>query len=343
LNDEKSILVGIYSLDRVGGAELYTCDLIRQLKQKDNIAVEFYAMVQGKLADYVSEELQVRYMSKERYDLILVTHNAAVEALYGKGPIIQICHGAILDLEFPSVYADYHVGISKEICDSLDSKGFPNCLVLNGLDLNQKYPIRPPNETLKRVLSLCQSEEANAMLQNACNRLEVEFVSFNKHENPVFNIEQEINKADLVVGIGRSIYDAMACGRPCVVFDSRGYNGNKGDGYLHPELFDTFVRNNCSGRFRNRAYTEEELVLEIQKYNAADGARLRQIAEKQLNVVNTAEALLDTVRCISPETRRKKRYRIVRDRLTRLRTSFRHLRRSFKRKLKQMMGIERAH
>lgn len=324
--------MGIYSLDRVGGAELYTCDLIKQLKQRDDVDVEFFAMVQGRLSDYVRNELGVRHLSKERYDLILTTHNVTVDELYGKGPIVQICHGAILDLELPALRADYHVGISREICDSLDSKGFPNRLVLNGLDLEQKRPVTRPNEQLRKVLSLCQSEEANEMLGNVCNKLGLEFTSFHKHINPNFTIEQEINKTDMVVGIGRSIYDAMACGRPCVVFDARGYNGNKGEGYLHPDLFDTLVQANCSGRFRNQVYTEDDLLLEFKKYKAEDGERLREIAEEKLDVVASADALLNVLDRISKDTIRKKKRRIFK-------AEFKRFRKSFKRGLKKIIGI----
>ncbi|WP_262249599.1 hypothetical protein [Parapedobacter soli] len=331
-NKKMSVLVGIYSLDHVGGAETYTCDLIKQLRSRDEIEVEFFAIKQGRLCDYLRDDLGVPFMRKEKYDLILVTHNVTVEALYGKGPIVQICHGAIMGLEFPSVYADFHVGISKEVCDSLERKGFDSVLVLNGLDLQQKRPERPLNPQLKKVLSLCQSEEANSLLRDVCRRLGVGFTAFNKHKNPTFHIEREINDADLVVGIGRSVYDAMACGRPCIVFDSRDYNGNKGDGYLHPHLFNVFVEANCSGRYRNRHFSEDELIVEFTKYRPGDGERLRAIAEEQLDVAKTTDALLSTLSLISAKTRRKKRYRIFKAR-------FRRLRKAFKRQLKRAIGV----
>jgi len=229
-NKRKSVLIGTYYLNHVGGSQLYTCDLIKALNVRDDIDVEFFAIERGELSAYAEDELGVPFMSKDRYDLVLAGHNVTVEMLNGKGPIVQICHGAILGLEFPSIYADFHVGIFKEVCNSLTKKGFDNILVLNGLDLQQKRPEKPIHPQLKKVLSLCQSEDANAMLWNVCDKLGIEFSSFNKHKNPTFHIEKEINKADMVVGIGRSIYDAMACGRPCIVFDSRDYNGNKGDG-----------------------------------------------------------------------------------------------------------------
>src|SRR3546814_14449481 len=117
-------------------------------------------------------------MSKDRYDLVLASHNVTVETLYKKGPIVQICHGAILGLEFPSIYADFHVGLSKEVCDSLDKKGFENTLILNGLDLQQKRPLKPLNLRLQQVLSLRQHEDANAIRREVCNKLGRKYRSF---------------------------------------------------------------------------------------------------------------------------------------------------------------------
>ena len=334
-NKRKSVLIGTYYLNHVGGSQLYTCDLIKALNVRDDIDVEFFAIERGELSAYAEDELGVPFMSKDRYDLVLAGHNVTVEMLNGKGPIVQICHGAILGLEFPSIYADFHVGIFKEVCNSLTKKGFDNILVLNGLDLQQKRPEKPIHPQLKKVLSLCQSEDANAMLRNVCDKLGIEFSSFNKHKNPTFHIEKEINKADMVVGIGRSIYDAMACGRPCIVFDSRDYNGNKGDGYLHPHLFSAFVEANCSGRYRGKHFSEDELVDEFRKYNPEDGARLRTIAGKQLDVAKTTDALLDAINQMTLKTKRKKQYRIFKSR-------FKHFRKVFKRKLRRVIEISSA-
>lgn len=292
LEQKKKVLVGIHLLDHVGGAELYTYDLVKELNNRDNIEVEFFAVHPGELANKIQTELDVPFMEQDSYDLILATHNSAVEALYQYGPTVQICHGAILELEHPSPFADFHVGITDEVCQSLTEKGYPNELVLNGIDLEKKKIIIPPNEELQTVLSLCQSENANELLDKACTEMGLEFKHFNKHKNPVFNIEKEINNADMVVGIGRSIYDAMACGRPCLVFDCRGYNGNKGDGYLHPDLFDRFITTNCSGRYSDQSFTKDDLLKELEKYNAEDGERLREIAEEKLNVKDTAIQLV---------------------------------------------------
>ena len=325
----RQILVGTYYLDHVGGSQLYAVDLLKELQRRDDIEVEFFAVERGKLSNYVENELGIPFMSKRRYDLVLAAQNVTVDTLRKRGPIVQICHGAILGLEQPSIYADYHVGITKEVCDSLSERGYPNQLVLNGLDLTQKRPLRAVNDELKVVLSLCQSEEATEMLANVCAKKGLEFLHFNKHRNPTFDIEQEISKADLVVGIGRSIFDAMACGRPCVVFDSRDYNGNRGDGYLHPELFDEFIQTNCSGRYRNQTFTEADLIREMEKYKPDDGRQLRKIAEGRLNVVTMAQVLLEVDGQITWQTVMRKRRRLFKKR-------FKRLHKSIKKKLKKL-------
>lgn len=317
----KRILVGTYYLDHVGGSELYAVDLLRELHRRDDIEVEFFSVVRGRLADYLENEMGIPFKSNDYYDLVLAAHNVTVDTLRKAGTIVQICHGTIAGLELPSLYADFHVGITQEVCNSLSEKGYPNKLVLNGLDLTQKRPVRPVNEKLEVVLSLCQSEEANRLLANVCATKGLEFLCFNKHKNPTFDIEREINKADLVVGIGRSVFDAMACGRPCIVFDQRDYNGNRGDGYLHPELFDEFILTNCSGRYRNLAFTEADLLGELDKYNPEDGAKLRRIAEEKLNVVSMTDALLSVERDITLYVRLKRSKRMLKKRLKRLRKS----------------------
>lgn len=319
---KKQILVGINQLDHVGGAELYTYDLINELNKHDNLDVEFFAHNQGRLSKKLEDELGISFMTQDKYDLIIATHNSTVETLHGQGPIVQVCHGAILELEHPSVYADYHVGITEEVCDSLTSKNFDNTLILNGIDIGQKKPYTKVNDTLKVVLSLCQSEKANKVIKNVCDLLDLEFIHFNKHKNPTFNIEQEINKADIVIGIGRSIFDAMACGRPCIVFDNRDYNGNKADGYLYPHLFDEFIKNNCSGRYFNRKFNEDDILGELQKYNPEHGADLRKIAVEKLNIKDTAMELLAIHQHINWKTNAKKQARTFRKQLKTLRRSF---------------------
>ena len=289
----RKILVATNHLSSVGGSELYTYDLIKALSTSKDYEIEYFTFDKGLISEKVEEETQVSFMKKKKYDLILANHNTTVRELFSRGPIIQICHGTLPDIEQPSPLADYHIAISEEISDHLTSLGYANDVILNGVDVQTKKTINPINKTLTSVLSLCQSDKANQRLRSICEHKGLRFRAYNKHTNPTDSIEEEINSFDLVVGIGRSIYDAMACGRPSLIYDHRGYNGNKADGYLRPENFSKYVKMNCSGRYLNRQYQERELIRELEKYNPEDGAKLRNIAVSQLNAYKMAYQLLN--------------------------------------------------
>ena len=290
---QKKILVATNHLSGVGGSELYTFDLIKALALMGDFELEYFTLDKGTISEQIEEELQVPFMSHKKYDLIFANHNTTVKELFNYGPIIQICHGTIPDLEQPSPLADYHIAISEEISQHLKELGYPNDVILNGIDTQVKKPLLPVHKELSSVLSLCQSDQANAKLRAVCEMKGLQFQAYNKHKNPTHSIEQEINKFDMVIGIGRSIYDAMACGRPCLIYDQRGYNGNKADGYLRPENFSKYIKMNCSGRYLNRQYQEKELIREIEKYNPEDGQKLREIAVSDLNADKMASQLLD--------------------------------------------------
>ena len=304
--EKKKILIASNHLANIGGSELYTYDLIKALTTSPNLDIEYFTLEKGLISEKIEEELRVSFMSYKKYDLILASHHTTVKELFDQGPIIQICHGTIPELEQPSPLADYHVAISEEISHHLRHLGYANDVVLNGVDIQVKKPIRPINKTLTSVLSLCQSDEANEMLQSVCDSKGLRFQAYNKHKNPTDAVEQEINNFDVVVGIGRSIYDAMACGRPSVIYDDRGYNGNKADGYLKPEMFSEYVKKNCSGRYLNRQYQEEDLIRELGKYDPEDGEKLKDIAVSHLNVYQMADQLLNLTHQFNWDNRLKK-------------------------------------
>lgn len=175
----------------------------------------------------------------------------------------------------------------------LASKGFEARLIRNGVNCERFKPITPPNSTLKKVLSLCQSDAANNFLSRCCAKAGVEFCALNKFTDNVWDVEKYINDADLVVGIGRSAYDAMACGRCVISYDWRDYMGEGlGDGYLCAANVENSVAYNCSGRGSKRTFTEDDFVKELQKYNPADGAFLRRFAEQNFNILRSVDQYL---------------------------------------------------
>ena len=107
-------------------------------------------------------------------------------------------------------------------------------------------------------------------------------------------IEDVINQADLVVGLGRSAYDAMACGRCALVYDFREYmNEFLGDGMLTPENFGKAMLHNCSGRASRLKYDEQSFIAEMQKYSPQLAAWSREYALAHMNIRRAVPAYID--------------------------------------------------
>ena len=285
------ILLGTHYLDKTGGTESYTYALAMELKRMGH-EVEHFAIVRGQVSALL-EEQGVPFMQPGSYNLILANHTTVVQAIHQHGFTIQTCHGTIPELEQPSPYADAHVAISEEIKGHLKKLGYESTVIPNGIDCERFCPKKPVSPTLSTVLSLSQSETANDFIRRCCEKMGVKFLKCNKFIDNVWNIEDVICQADLVVGLGRSAYDAMACGRCALVYDFREYmNEFLGDGMLTPENFGKAMSHNCSGRASRLKYDEPSFIAEMQKYSPQLAAWSRVYALAHLNICMAVPAYL---------------------------------------------------
>lgn len=197
-------------------------------------------------------------------------------------PVVQTCHSAFTDLELPIEGAVAYVSISEEIHDHLAVKGYHTVLIRNGCDLN-RYRSQKPLRRVPKVLSICQGDDS--LLEKACRELKYGFTSVPKGVGDrVWHIESLINQADLVVGIGRSLYDAMACGRACISWDNRRLNPCTGAGYITEGNWHVAAKRNFAGRGMPPISTVRQLVAELKKYRPEDGPVMRKLAEEELDM-----------------------------------------------------------
>lgn len=289
------ILLANYSLDKIGGTESYTFAFAEELKKRGH-EVEYFCFVKGLMAERLENELGLTFQSKKKYDIIFANHIVCVQKLWRYGFIIQTCHGIFIGLESPSIFADMIVSISKEVQNKLKTENFESRLIYNGINTNVFYPEKAINSKLKTVLSLVQSEQANQIISRACEALNLELIKNNKFVNPDMDIHKQINRADLVIGLGRSIYDSMSCGRAVIVFDYRKYNGKPlGDGYLNIENFEESLKCNCSGRSYGIEMNELALINELKKYRPEDGKLMREIALEKFNIEKNVDEYLSII------------------------------------------------
>jgi glycosyltransferase involved in cell wall biosynthesis len=287
------ILVANNTLANAGGSENFTYAMIEELLRL-NHDVEYFTFYKGKDEHGVArriESLGVPFMRHREYDLILAGGNNAVRHLSPFGFVIDTMHGVLPGVEEPSAFADLYVSVSPYIRDYYSEQGFQSKVIMNGINCRRFRPLKALNKRLTQVLSLCQSDESNKFIAKCCKSIGVGFKKLQKIIDNKWDIENDINDADLVVGIGRSLYDGMACGRAVISYDKRSYRdkGHEGDGYLTKDNIHKSMYRNCTG---TSAFTEEQFIAELRKYNPDDGNDMRTIALEELNVEKTVQEYL---------------------------------------------------
>lgn len=303
------VLVANNSLKSLGGSETFTYTLVEELKNR-NYDVEYFTFHKGLVSDKIEADLNVSFMANDNYDLIFANHHTCVDKLYKKGFVIQTCHGVFPKLEQPSRKANGYVSISEEVQNHLASLDIPSLLIYNSINLERFKPVHPIRAKLETVLSLCHSEEANNFVSDACEELGISFIKAYKYDNPVWDIENIINQADLVVGLGRSAYESMACGRPVIIYDTRSYFESCGDGYIR-DCLGFSLRNNCSGRYSLTEFDKKHLIDELDKYNPRDGEYFRSFSEKELDIKKNLDKYLSYVALLKRNREIRKKDKII--------------------------------
>lgn len=284
------ILVTSMWFDGFGGSEAWCYSVISELLRRGH-SVDVYAPVLGKMYREL-ENIGVKCSTEGTYDLILDNHSPSYNSFVG--PIIHTCHGIIDNLDRPMQNA-INVAVSKKIGEHYNV----STIIPNGIDTNRFYCKSPVHSDIKKILSLCKTDTANDVLRQICYDVGVEFESMYGKE--VFHIEDKINEADLVVGVGRSLLDAMACERPVVSFDDRFYFTTRmmGHGYITPEKYKYQEIDNFTASSLRKTLHKVDLAKEIfEKYNPNDGKLNRKYILDNLSVEQTVNRYLDLYKTI---------------------------------------------
>lgn len=296
-----NILVTNNTFGHIGGSETYAYTFIEELIRRGfNVDALPGHNVNGKIGDMVRGlGVDITPNPKhDNYDMVLGSHTSTMVKVKNLTcPIVQTCHGVYVSPEQPSPYANIHVSISEEVKNHLQQKGYESTIIYNGVNLERFKPIRKINKELKVVLSLSQHQPMNNVLKRVCDRLGLQFKYRNKFSNPIFNIENEINEADLVVTLGRGAYEAMACARSVLVLDQRPYVPKPpiGDGMVTIDNINDLMKYNCSGRLTNEVYDEQKILNELKKYDYTVGDFLRDFAERELDIKKQVDKYLNLI------------------------------------------------
>lgn len=187
--------------------------------------------------------------------------------------IFQICHG-LGQSERPHPDMDHYIAVSEEVFDNLDVE--PKTLIRNPINFDIFRPLYQPNN---KVYTLAHVSNYKSIpgLSELCDKLGITFLRVKNDPEPW----RAMNKADLVVALGRSALEAMACGREVLIYGNRGYMAEPYCDGLASERYYASRMCNFSGRGLGAVVDLDglETIIRDQRSLQADG-------EKCLNYVS---------------------------------------------------------
>lgn len=319
------ILLANQHLKHLGGSETFTYAIYEELKRRGH-EVEVFTFERGAVSDRMDQKDFAKDLTIG-YDLAIVMHNTILKETGIKAKkIICIVNSTFEKLEQPIPGADEYIAISEEVQEHLSKNGFESRVVRNGVDLERFVPLSyvkyeflkvkgdqviptPPMCTgmsmiktypkeLKVVLQISNKPQTKYIVKQACDRLGLDYIMVGLPQLSVWNVERMIWAADLVVSIGRGGYEAMACGRPVILFDVHG-----GDGLVKAENVEAMRWSNCSGRWRNQPCNEHTVMntlLEAKNHYFNEGRQTdnihldeyRRIAKEHFDIKKAVDQLL---------------------------------------------------
>lgn len=276
------------------GAENFSFAMARELIRLE-YSVDAFCYLKGKMWEKMGET-GAKLLGddiKDEYDIAICHGNPCMPLIPKSAFKINCLHGVIPSQEQPLTGADRYVAVSEEVKQNLRSKGFDSVIIRNGVDCERFKSINPINKKLKNVLLLSNKQNPHSLeflaIEGACQRLKLDLMVCGlQYGTSQWEIEDIINHNDIVISLGRGIYEAMACGRNAIICDYQGM-----EGFVDKNLYLEARKNNCSGRRFRKAITQDSVIDELKKYNAGQGEINRKLALEYHDIKKVVQNFLD--------------------------------------------------
>jgi len=247
-----------WNLNKVGGSQSFTHTLATAFEQLGHSVTKHDTHFEGEA------------------DLVILSQPSHCTALTN-APIIQVSHSSFVPLERFTNKSSYRVSVSQEIKQLEEKLGFDSVVINNPIDTSI-FKLLNLREKCGRVLYMSHDGAlARETIQSACRKKSVDFAMIeNSH-----NIAEDIHRADVCIGIGRCLLEAMACGKNVISGDHRNWMDSfKGAGLIEPDRYTYHTRDNFSGRLSPREVTEQMIIDAIENYDPDRGIKLSKLVKR---------------------------------------------------------------
>ena len=254
------ILLTNRRLDHTGGTESVCRSLSKVLSEEHEVYV--YSPSHGVISDQVSKYAKILQVPEGDFDIILFTHNTTVSSTLSAKCKIYTIHGIFSDLEKPPASMDAYVAISSEIAERY--KHLNLHLIHNSIDTNVFSPLVTDSRTKTLLYSSNYDNNFSFLLRCAAASLGMRYIRLGG-EKAKIDVVGALQSADVVVGVGRTVLEAMSCGKKIVVADRRSYADYGMDGFLCKDNVQQVAWSNYSGRAFKRPITLLSIRREIKR------------------------------------------------------------------------------
>jgi hypothetical protein len=294
------LVLGTHHLIGFGGSDTYLLTVAGELQALGH-EVTIHALEQGETADLArARGIRVARGERElpeRCDAVLVQDGVTAFALADRYP--QVPQGFVMHSEFFSIDEPPQVPdlTSAVVVMSDRVEAHAQALAVGPevvrlrqpIDTRRFAPTGAARDQPRRVLVLGNylRGRRRELLLAACADLGLE-CRFIGGETRTAEPEREMAEADVVVGKGRVVLEAMACGRAAYVYDFLGT-----DGWVTPERYPALESDAFAGQADADALaTPEQVRRELGGYRADMGVANRDLITAHHDARDHAVALV---------------------------------------------------
>ena len=292
------ILLSTHSLRLRGGSQTYLTTVAAHLQRLGH-DVTVHANEVGEAVVEEHPELRLAigdHALPSECDAVIVQDaitSFAHAARYPSAPQVFVAHSTLHDHQLPPQLPGIcrsAVALNERVAKRLHALGGGVDVVRlrQPIDLDVFAPLVPLRAQAPRVLALGNrlSGPRRELLEAVCRELKFEFITVGSPSDSVQDTERRILNADLVVGYGRCIVEAMACGRAAYVWDHLG-----GDGWVSAATYSALEADGFGGRATDMAVDRRRLRDELASYHPDMGLVNRDLAVRHHGPRDHAQAL----------------------------------------------------
>ena len=286
-NKKYKILLTNHALRRQGGTETYIFYLSKTLAKQHDVYI--YSTQFGKMSDRMSEHATIISKSEGDFDIILFNHNTTVDVNFEARCKIFTIHGIFNKLEHAPLGMDAYVCISQEIIDQ--NKELDPTLIHNGIETQAFKPAKRQSFRKHLLYSSNYKNNFSRILWFVALSLGMGYRRIGR-KKAKFNIIDDLNWADVVVGVGRTALEAMSMNRKVIICDKRSYANYGMDGFVSKENVEKVSYYNYSGRAMKKPINFFSVRQEIKQALKSNSEWSRDWIIKQHNIENSAAAYI---------------------------------------------------